>query len=99
MLLADTSTWHHSTNPGVAEHWGHLLDSDQVATCGPVRLEVLYSARSEADYDAISFELDGLHQLPCGQTAIDRALYDADYDRISAITGQATQWAAPRGSL
>jgi len=25
--------------------------------------------------------------------------YDADYDRISATTGQATRWVAPRGSL
>lgn len=25
--------------------------------------------------------------------------YDADYDRISAITGQPTEWVAPRGSL
>ncbi len=25
--------------------------------------------------------------------------YDTDYDRISKITGQSTQWIAPRGSL
>ena len=25
--------------------------------------------------------------------------YDADYDRIASITGQTTQWIAPRGSL
>jgi predicted nucleic acid-binding protein len=25
--------------------------------------------------------------------------YDADYDRISEITGQPTEWAAPQGSL
>jgi predicted nucleic acid-binding protein len=25
--------------------------------------------------------------------------YDADYDRIAAITGQPTEWVAPRGSL
>src|SRR5262249_1790770 len=25
--------------------------------------------------------------------------YDADYDRIAEITGQATEWVAPRGSL
>lgn len=25
--------------------------------------------------------------------------YDADYDRIAAITGQSTEWVAPRGSL
>ena len=25
--------------------------------------------------------------------------YDADYDRIASVTGQATEWVAPRGSL
>src|SRR5262245_44694850 len=25
--------------------------------------------------------------------------YDVDYDRIAAITGQATEWVAPKGSL
>ncbi|MET8204205.1 PIN domain nuclease [Micromonospora taraxaci] len=25
--------------------------------------------------------------------------YDADYDRISAVTGQSTEWVAPKGSL
>jgi predicted nucleic acid-binding protein len=25
--------------------------------------------------------------------------YDADYDRIAAVTGQSTQWVAERGSL
>jgi predicted nucleic acid-binding protein len=25
--------------------------------------------------------------------------YDADYDRIAAVTGQPVEWVAPRGSL
>lgn len=25
--------------------------------------------------------------------------YDEDFDRIAAVTGQATEWSAPRGSL
>jgi predicted nucleic acid-binding protein len=25
--------------------------------------------------------------------------YDEDFDRIAAVTGQATRWIAPRGSL
>jgi predicted nucleic acid-binding protein len=25
--------------------------------------------------------------------------YDADYDRIAEVTGQPTQWLAPKGSL
>ena len=28
-----------------------------------------------------------------------RLHYDADYDRIAAITGQPTEWVAPKGTL
>lgn len=36
----------------------------------------------------------------CGETAGLTVLhYDADYDRIAEITGQATQWVLPRGSI
>lgn len=51
-----------------------MLDADMVATTVPIRLEVLYSAQSAGDYDAISHELDSLHQLPCGAPALMRAL-------------------------
>lgn len=135
LLLADTSAWHRSGHPEVAEAWRRLLEEDVIATTEPVRLEVLYSARSLADYDAIVGELDALHQLRCDHAALRRALdvqrlmaragglrhrvavpdlviaavaelgravlwhYDQDYDRIVAVTGQPTEWIAPRGTL
>ncbi len=74
MLLADTSAWHRSTHSTVAEQWSRLLDADEIATTAPVRLEVLFSARSAADYLAVREELDALHQVPCGQAAFGRAL-------------------------
>lgn len=74
MLLADTSAWHHSGNEVVASAWRVNLDRNEIALCGPVRLEVLYSAKSADDYQAIAQELDSLHQLPCGQADLDRAL-------------------------
>jgi predicted nucleic acid-binding protein len=52
-----------------------------VATTAPIRLEVLFSAQSANDYDAISGELDALHQLPCEVGAMQRAL---DVQRILA---------------
>jgi predicted nucleic acid-binding protein len=74
LLLADTSAWHRSRTPAVAQLWRRHLDQDRIATTAPVRLEVLYSARSARDYEEISEELDSLHQLPCGETALARAL-------------------------
>jgi predicted nucleic acid-binding protein len=74
LLLADTSAWHRSRNPEVAAKWARLLDEDRIATTTVVRLEVLYSARSGDDYEAVSRELDALHQLRCEAAHLARAL-------------------------
>jgi len=58
----------------VAAEWRRLLEGDVIATTAPIRLEVLFSAQTARDYDAISFELDALHQLPCDALALNRAL-------------------------
>lgn len=73
LLLADTSAWHHSSARGVAGLWRRHLEDDRIATTPPVRLEVLFSARSARDYELTSERLDALHQLPCGQEAFRRA--------------------------
>ena len=120
----------------MSDLWRRNVDEDRIATTAPVRLEVLFSARSGRDYDDIALELTALHQLPCGDEAWARALdvqrrlthkqalhhrsvkmpdllvaavaelegaavwhYDEDFDRIAAVTGQAVEWIAPRGSL
>lgn len=74
LLLADTSAWHHSSAPKVIGLWRRYLDEDRIATTPPVRLELLFSAKSARDYDLTSERLDALHQVSCGQAAFDRAL-------------------------
>ncbi|MHB8590340.1 MAG: PIN domain-containing protein [Candidatus Dormibacteraceae bacterium] len=81
LLLADTSAWHRSRHPEVAAEWRRILDDDLVATTVPIRLEVLFSAQTARDYDAISRELDALRQLPCDAPALQRAL---DVQRLLA---------------
>lgn len=132
----DTSAWHRRGTSAVAEALLARLDTDELSICNQVRLEVLYSARSAADYDAITDELRALPAVPCDARSFDRALevqhalahvgglhhrsvtiahliiaaaaeaegdivwhYDEDFDRIAAVTGQRTEWIAPRGSL
>ena len=56
--LADTSAWHWSGR--VADRWSALLEADQIATCAPVALELLFSARSPSDHDDLAENLDGL---------------------------------------
>lgn len=136
LLLVDTNAWHRSEHDSVTDAWSDRLIADKLAVCPQVRLEILYSARSGGDYDEVVSELDGLHQIPTGNVAFERALdvqrtlahlaglhhrsvkiadlliaasaelagatvwhYDEDFDRISAVTGQSTEWIAPRGSL
>lgn len=53
--------------------WTELLAADRVATTAPVRLEVLYSARSALDYQRLRDELDALIQIPCGGDEFRRA--------------------------
>lgn len=60
--LADTSAWHRSGR--VEERWAAMLEADELATCVPVRLELLYSARGKKDYAEIAFGLGRLPQLP-----------------------------------
>ena len=74
LLLADTSGWAHAHDPKVVGAWEDALFSDRLATTPPVRLEILYTARSEVDYDLIASELDALIQVPCGADAFERAL-------------------------
>jgi predicted nucleic acid-binding protein len=136
LRCVDTSAWHRSGHPMVTARWRTLLDSDELGLCDQVRLEILYSARSAADYDALVEELDGLIPIPISGGTFPRALevqqalahvgglhhrsvkiadlviaaaaeaveatvwhYDEDFDRIAALTGQPTEWVAPRGSL
>lgn len=74
LLLADTSAWHRSSAPQIARLWRRHLEDDRVATTPPVRLEVLFSARSGRDYDVTAERLDALHQLSCGEEAWARSL-------------------------
>ncbi|MGQ0679629.1 MAG: PIN domain-containing protein [Actinomycetota bacterium] len=136
VLCVDTSAWHRSTNPKVQARFRAALEADELGICDQVRLEILYSARSAADYAALEEELAGLLPISMGSETFSRALkvqraladrggllhrsvkiadlliaaaaeqakaaiwhYDANFDRIAGITGQPSEWIAPRGSL
>lgn len=54
--LADTSAWHRSGR--IADRWEALLETDQIATCTPVALELLSSTRGPSDYRALAAALE-----------------------------------------
>jgi len=133
--LADKSALtRRETRPEVRAVIEPMLLAGQIATCGIVDLELLYSASSSAHYGRLASALRALPRVLVTEEVLDRALevqgqlaersqhravplpdlivaacaesaaltvlhYDADYDRIAAITGQPVQWVLPRGSV
>lgn len=111
-----------------------LLLEGEIATCGIIDLEMLYSASSRKHYRAAAEALRGMPRVPVDEPCVGRALevqsmlaersqhravplpdllvaacaeragltvihYDADFDRIAKLTGQAVRWVLPRGSV
>lgn len=133
--LVDKSAFaRRETRPQVRAVLEPLIVAGQVATCGIVDLELLFSARSPSGYAALARALRGLPRAPVDDAVLDRALevqaalatasqhravplpdllvaacaeragltvlhYDADYDRIAAITDQEVRWVVARGEI
>jgi hypothetical protein len=134
-FLADKSALaRRQTRAQVRETLDPLLLEGEVATCGIVDLEMLYSASSRSNYRAATKSLRGMPRASLDEGCVQRALdvqamlaehsqhravplpdllvaacaeragltvlhYDADFDRIAKLTGQAVQWIVPRGSI
>lgn len=133
LYLADKSALARLNHTAVSARLGPLLVEGLVATCPIIDLEVLYSARSLADYEGVLSERRALPSYPITEAVGVRAIdiqrqlarrgqhrlplpdllvaavaginglgvihYDADYDRIAAVTGQTVEWVVPRGSI
>ena len=74
VLCVDTSAWHRSGHPAVAERWRTELGDDRLGLCDQVRLEILWSARSADDYEALAEELEALVPIPTTNATFARAL-------------------------
>ena len=134
-FLADKSALaRRQTQALVREALDPLILEGEVATCGIVDLEILYSASSPRNYRDTADSLNGLPRAPLDEGCVKRALevqamlaersqhravplpdllvaacaeqagltvlhYDADYERIAKLTGQAVRWVVPRGSV
>lgn len=86
--LADTSAWVWSRRANEVElrrRFDTALVDGEIATCDLVRLELLYSARSAHDFEAISDELSALRDCPIGKEQWQRALWI--YEQLSRQGG------------
>jgi len=74
-FLADKSALtRHETRPEVREALEPLLLAGEIATCGIVDLELLYSAASRATYRALAEALRGMPRAPLDEACMGRAL-------------------------
>lgn len=73
--LADKSALaRRQTRPEVREALDPLLLTGEIATCGIIDLEMLYSATSSAIYRALAEALRGIPRVPLEETTVERAL-------------------------
>ncbi|HEX5763743.1 MAG TPA: PIN domain nuclease [Solirubrobacterales bacterium] len=74
-FLADKSALtRRETRPEVREVLEPLLIAGEIATCGIVDLELLYSASSRATYRALAEALRGMSRAPVDDACMERAL-------------------------
>jgi predicted nucleic acid-binding protein len=74
-FLADKSALaRRETRPDVRDVLEPLLVAGEIATCGIVDLELLYSARDRATYRALVEALRGMPRAPIDDTTVNRAL-------------------------
>lgn len=74
-FLADKSALtRRETRPEVRNVLEPLLVAGEIATCGIVDLELLYSARDRATYRALVEALRGVPRAPVDEAAVARAL-------------------------
>lgn len=74
-FLADKSALtRRATRPEVRDVLEPLLVAGEIATCGIVDLELLYSASSRATYRALAEALRGMPRVQVDEAAVKRAL-------------------------
>lgn len=83
--LADKSALARFPNPAVAARLRPLLEDGLLATCAIVDLEVLYSSRNLADYEAILEERHSLDAAPITPEVMNLAI---DLQHALARRGQ-----------
>lgn len=72
--LADKSALARMPIPAVGDVLGRLLVAGEVATCGVIDLELLFSARNHEELRAVRHERAAFEGVPMVQADLDRAM-------------------------
>lgn len=82
--LADTSAFARLAKPHVAAAIAPLIADGRIAICSPVAFELGFSARTNADHDAIMSRIDAFESAPTTEADHRRAL---EIQRLLAPSG------------
>lgn len=63
-LLIDTSAFARARHPEVRQQWQDALLQDRLRLAPPVRMEILFTARDGAEFDALAEQLSALRPAP-----------------------------------
>lgn len=74
VFIADKSAWERGRHPSVVGEWVAAILNEQIATCVPCRLELLYSTRTEAEFVQWDEALAGLREVPITRTICEAAV-------------------------
>lgn len=74
VFIADTSAWWRADREPVRAEWDDALDHDQLSTCPIVVMELLYSARSTREVDALGDGLAALRDVPITRSVTNSAV-------------------------
>ena len=93
MELADTSAWTNRHNdPAVDRDFEERILADEIATCPMVVMELLWTTRSQREFEDLRRDLDALAKVPNDQDSWDRAM---DVWRELVIQGRHRQVKIP----
>ena len=85
LILADTSAWSRlSRTPEILARWIEVTELRRLATCAPLRLEILFTAQDAEDYERYADELGALPDLGLWTAVVRRA---EDVQRALARAG------------
>ena len=74
MELADTSAWtNRHKDPDVRSDFDTRVANGEIATCDLVRLELLWSARDEREFQTLRLDLEALTNVPIERPTWRRA--------------------------
>ena len=78
MKLIDSSCWVDYYRPDgdsrIQAAVAEAIEADEAATCGMIRIEILGYIARRAEYDAVSKDFSGMHDLPLTHREFDMAV-------------------------